>query len=586
MMNRFFFFLMLLTTASTIAQVGINTTDPKGTLDITSVNNTGLVLPRVTSVEDVTDGQGNDPLEGTTVFDISRSSTCFYQNGGWVCIGTDGSGNPVLTEIEPPVFTMSSSIDYVKASNTGSDDLFGYSVSISDNNETIAVSAVTEDSNTTGINGNQADNSATNSGAVYIFTRTGNVWAQQAYIKASNAEANDLFGFNLSLSGDGNTLAVGAINEDSNAVGINGNQADNSAINSGAVYVFTRTGNVWTQQAYIKASNSDSGDQFGRNISCSSDGNTLAVGVFNEDSNAVGINGNQTDNSETGSGAVYIFTRTGNVWTQQAYIKASNTDLADGFGNAVSLSNSGNTLGVGAINENSNAVGVDGDQNNNTATNSGAVYIFTRTSNVWTQQAYIKASNTDSDDQFGRNIFISGDGSTLLASAPYEDSNSTGINGGQLDNSSIDSGAVYVFSYTGVVWAQQAYIKASNTDAGDQFGWNVSSSDNGDRIAIGAYNEDSNATGINGNQTDNSSNNAGSMFVFSRDEGVWTQQAYIKASNTEANERYVESAAISSDGNMIIVGAVYEDSNATGINGDQTNNAANNSGAVYLYTAN
>ncbi|QIE59884.1 integrin [Rasiella rasia] len=586
MMNRFFFFLMLLTTASTIAQVGINTTDPKGTLDITSVNNTGLVLPRVTSVEDVTDGQGNDPLEGTTVFDISRSSTCFYQNGGWVCIGTDGSGNPVLTEIEPPVFTMSSSIDYVKASNTGSDDLFGYSVSISDNNETIAVSAVTEDSNTTGINGNQADNSATNSGAVYIFTRVGNVWAQQAYIKASNAEANDLFGFNLSLSGDGNTLTVGAINEDSNAVGINGNQSDNSAINSGAVYVFTRTGNVWTQQAYIKASNTDAGDQFGRNISCSSDGNTLAVGVFNEDSNAVGINGNQTDNSETGSGAVYIFTRTGNVWTQQAYIKASNTDLADGFGNAVSLSNSGNTLGVGAINENSNAVGVDGDQNNNTATNSGAVYIFTRTGNVWTQQAYIKASNTDSDDQFGRNIFISGDGSTLLASAPYEDSNSTGINGGQLDNSSIDSGAVYVFSYTGVVWAQQAYIKASNTDAGDQFGWNVSSSDNGDRIAIGAYNEDSNATGINGNQTDNSSNNAGSMFVFSRDEGVWTQQAYIKASNTEANERYVESAAISSDGNMIIVGAVYEDSNATGINGDQTNNAANNSGAVYLYTAN
>jgi hypothetical protein len=112
-----------------------------------------------------------------------------------------------------------------------------------------------EDSNATGINGNQADDSAPDSGAVYVFTRSGGVWSQQAYVKASNTGPGDSFGFSLALSADGNTLAVGAYLENSNATGIGGNQADNSALDSGAVYVFTRSGGVWSQQAYIKASN-------------------------------------------------------------------------------------------------------------------------------------------------------------------------------------------------------------------------------------------------------------------------------------------------------------------------------------------
>ena len=95
-----------------------------------------------------------------------------------------------------------------------------------------------EDSNATGVNGNQADNSASDSGAVYVFTRSGSSWSQQAYVKASNTEANDNFGISVALSADGNTLAVGAYGEDSNATGINGNQADNSASSSGAVYVY------------------------------------------------------------------------------------------------------------------------------------------------------------------------------------------------------------------------------------------------------------------------------------------------------------------------------------------------------------
>ena len=112
----------------------------------------------------------------------------------------------------------------------------------------MAVAANWEASNATGINGNQADNSIPQAGAVYIFTRNGGTWRQQAYLKASNtgeageAGDGDQFGFSLALSDDGNTVAAGAIAEDSNATGINGNQADNSANSAGAVYVFARTG--------------------------------------------------------------------------------------------------------------------------------------------------------------------------------------------------------------------------------------------------------------------------------------------------------------------------------------------------------
>jgi hypothetical protein len=127
------------------------------------------------------------------------------------------------------------------------------------------------------------------------------------YFKASNTDLGGFFGLVVSLAADGNTLVVGDFGENSNATGINGNQADNSATASGAVYVFTRSGATWTQQAYIKASNTDLGDAFGRSVSLSGDGNTLVVGAFGEDSNVTGIDGNQADNSAGDSGAAYLY---------------------------------------------------------------------------------------------------------------------------------------------------------------------------------------------------------------------------------------------------------------------------------------
>jgi len=133
------------------------------------------------------------------------------------------------------------------------------------------------------------------------------------------------------------------------------------------------------------------------------------------------------------------------------------------------------------------------------------------------------------------------------------------------------------------IWTQQAYVKASNTDAGDRFGWSVALSGDGSTLAIGARWEDSNATGIDGDQADNSASFAGAVYVFVRDElDIWTQQAYVKASNTDADDEFGHSVALSGDGSTLAVGAYLEASNATGIDGDQADNTAF-AGAVYLY---
>ncbi len=485
-----------------------------------------------------------------------------------------------------PVFvsgSLATAVGYVKASNTGTSDQFGFSVALSADGNTLAVGAHLEDSNATGSNGIQTDNSASGSGVVYVFTRSSSgFWYQQAYVKASNTGVDDVFGYSITLAADGNTLAVGAWGEDSATTGINGNQADNSATNSGAVYVFTRSSGSWSQQAYVKASNTGTSDQFGFSVALAADGNTLAVGAYREDSTATGINGNQADNSASDSGAVYVFTRSGGNWNQQAYVKASNTTLNDFFGYSVALAADGNTLAVGAHLEDSTATGINGNQADNSATNSGAVYVFTRSSGSWSQQAYVKASNTAVNDWFG-GVALSADGNTLAVGAFGEDSATTGINGNQADNSATNSGAVYVFTRSGGIWSQQAYVKASNTEAGDYLGYSIALSADGDTLAVGAHLEDSNATGSNGIQADNSASDSGAVYVFTRSGGSWSQQAYVKASNTGVDDVFGYSIALAADGNTLAVGAFGEDSGATGINEVSINPPASNSGAVYLY---
>ena len=489
---------------------------------------------------------------------------------------TDSNEQPLLA-------ALPGAIGYFKASNSGSGDQFGFAVALSADGNTMAIGAVGEDSAATGINGNGADNSAAGSGAAYVFFRTGASWSQQAYVKASNTGAGDAFGFSLDLSGDGNTLVVGAIAEASAAAGINGNQADNSSAGSGAAYVFVRNGAAWSQQAYLKASNTGGGDTFGFAVALSGDGASLAVGAIGEGSSIGGVGGNQADNQAPGAGAVYLYTRSGTTWTQQAYIKASNPDNADEYGYSVDLSSDGSTLAVGARFEDSAAAGIGGNQADNTLANSGAVYVYTRSGTTWSQQAYLKAASPGASDTFGASVALAAGGDTLAVGACCEDGGATGINGNQADNSVANSGAAYVFVRNGTAWTQQAYVKASNTGSGDTFGFTVALSADGDTLAVGATGEDSNAVGIGGDQTNNAVASAGAVYLYQRSAASWAQTAYVKSPNPDSDDRFGFDVALSADGLTLAATAVGEASTAAGIGGDRANNAAALAGAVYLY---
>ena len=214
---------------------------------------------------------------------------------------------------------------------------------------------------------------------MYVFARSGSTWAQQAYLRASNAEAGDSLGVSVAISLDGNTIVSGALDEDCLCTGVNPGDGGNdraSDTSAGAVYVFIRSGSTWTQQAYIKASNAGKEDWFGSRLAMSGDGNTIAVASQLEDSGAKGINGKQNDESAQEAGAVYVFTRTGTTWSQKYYLKGSNTEAFDEFGSSVSVNRDGRLIAVGARNEASSAKGVNGNQADNSAPESGAVYLF------------------------------------------------------------------------------------------------------------------------------------------------------------------------------------------------------------------
>ncbi|MGB1294277.1 MAG: hypothetical protein ACPG6V_02270 [Flavobacteriales bacterium] len=278
--------------------------------------------------------------------------------------GSGGNNNNITNSGAVDVFKFNGGVwgapIRLKANNTGEQDYFGYSCSLSEDGNILAVGAYFEGSDAVGVD----NENAFRSGAVYIFKYSGSSWGTPIRLKSDNIESEDRFGTSVSLNADGNTLAVGAYLEDSDAQGVN----NNNALNSGAVYIFTNNGSTWSNPTRLKANNIGASDFFGWSVALNSDGNTLAVGAFYEDSDAVGVDNDGSSNS----GAVYVFRKTGGVWSLITRLKANNIGNEDIFGGYISLSNDGNTLVVGSNQEDSDALGVDNDN----ASNSGAAYIF------------------------------------------------------------------------------------------------------------------------------------------------------------------------------------------------------------------
>ena len=522
---------------------------------------------------------------GDTVQTSGTSANDFNSSVTYTVTAQDGSTQNYTVNVSISLVQQA----YIKAVNNSAGDQFGRHISLS--GDTLAVGADHEGSNQTTITNGataSADNSSAESGAAYIYVREGETWSQQAYIKASNSNASDQFGYSVALYGD--TLAVGARDEDSSQITItNGSSAsaDNSNADSGAVYIYTRSGTTWSQQAYIKAANSGAGDKFGSQICLY--GDTLAVAASSEDSNQTTITNGATasgDNSRSDSGAVYIYTRSGTNWSQQAYIKTVNSDSGDLFGFILSLSD--NSLAVSTFDSSNQTTITNGAtaSADNSANSSGAVFVYTRSGTTWSQQAFIKSANSESLDYFGHWVSISGD--TLAAGAWKEDSNQTAITNGTTassDNSSEYSGAVYIYTRDGTDWSQQAYIKAANNDASDNFGEPVVLS--GDTLVVGAQYEDSNQTTITNGTTasdDNSNGDSGAVYVYKRKDAVWSQVTYLKAANNDGGDRFGHKVSLS--GETLAISALHEDSNQTTITNGTTasgDNSSADSGAVYIY---
>jgi len=468
--------------AGTSTAFSATLTDGGGSVNITTSADTNTVLSTIS--------------QSSNVFTLTPSSSTTAPNGGTFAVTfsvTDG----VNTSVDnTTTFTLNfatwSQQQKLTASDAEASDDFGISVSISDDGNTAIIGAQMEDT------------TATNAGSVYIFTRSGTTWSQQAKIQASDAEASDQFGSSVSISDDGNTAIIGAQYEDT------------TATDAGAAYIFTRSGTTWSQQAKIQASDAETNDYFGFSVSISGDGDTAIVSAYLEDT------------SGTSAGSAYIFTRSGTTWSQQAKIQASDAAANDYFGWAVSISDDGNTAIIGAWREDT------------TATDAGAAYIFTRSGTTWSQQAKIQASDAEASDNFGQSVFISGDGDTAIIGAPTEDFSSL-----------TNNGAAYIFTRSGTTWSQQAKIQASDPETGDYFGQSVSVSDDGNTAIVGAHNEDTNGS------------NAGSAYIWTRSGTTWSQKAKIQASDAEAGDNFGRSVFISGDGNTVIVGADNEDPSST-----------------------
>ena len=268
---------------------------------------------------------------------IQASDKVAYDNFG-ESVAISGDGNTVIVGVRAKegytgaayIFTRSgtswSEQAKIQALDTVASDNFGQSVAISIDGNTAIIGAPAKDGNWTG--------------AAYIFTRSGTSWSEQAKIQASDKEADDEFGYSVSISSDGNTAIVGSWLEDTGGT------------NAGAAYIFIRSGTSWSEQAKIQASDKALDDNFGKSVSISGDGNTAIVGSWLEDTGG------------TNAGAVYIFTRSGTSWSEQVKIQASDKALDDNFGKSVAISSNGNTAIVGA--EFEDTMGID----------AGAAYIL------------------------------------------------------------------------------------------------------------------------------------------------------------------------------------------------------------------
>lgn len=320
-------------------------------------------------------------------------------------------------------------------------------------------------------------------GAAYVFVRSGTAWSQQARLVASDAAVGDQFGTAVALDGD--TLVVGAPFSDGD-----GRQ------DSGAVYIFARSGTTWSERGKIVAQDAAAGDRFGASVMI--DGDRLAVGA---------------PFAGGGAGAVYVIERGDGSWSEQTRVASDTTSQGDQFGATIALD--GDMLLAGAPFHDTGA-GID----------AGVAYVFAY-HNGWHEQAALAPDDADALDQFGAAVALDGD--RLVVGAPQHDT-----------PAGADAGAAYIFERGGSDWFQQARAVASDGAADDGFGMTIALA--GDVLAVGVRLKNAPA-GVA----------AGSTYLFARSGGGWSEQRQLAADDAAAGDQF--GAAVALNGNTLVVGA-------------------------------
>ncbi len=297
----------------------------------------------------------------------------------------------------------------------------------------------------------------------------------------------------------------------------------------------------WNQHQKIVPDDREVNDEFGNAVAIS--GDYAIIGAMREDDDGNG------QNDAPDAGSAYIFKRTGGIWTQEAKLVAADRESFDFFGHAVAIS------GSYAI------VGAHQEKGSPEIANAGAAYIYERNGNgLWAQINKLEAPVRKANDYFGFSVGISGDFAIVGAYFEDEDENET--------NEILSAGAAYVFKRNNSLntWEFYQKIVASDRSVDDRFG--MSAAISGDHIVIGAEFDD--VDGSNGLQT-----NAGSAYVFTLDQDVWTEEAHLKASDYGSSEHFGWSVAVSGD--YAIVGAYQNDTDETG------QNSSPDAGAAYIF---
>ena len=420
------------------------------------------------------------------------------------------------------------------------------------------------------------------------------------YFKASNTNAGDGFGYNVALSFDGYTLAVTAVDEDSNATRVNGDQANNSSQSSGAVYVFRRDGRRWRQEGYLKAGVNQPQQYFGygypfgqQALAITGNGELLAVGAPAE-----------TVNGVHAAGKVYFFGRAANgSWRLLSSLIAPNPQRNDYFGASVDISVDGRTLKVTSIQPQ------DGEGNPEVRT-----HIFTRSASAWVHSITIAPPIPG---EFCQTVRLSGDGNTIVSScwgyigAPtrlvtYKRNGNAwnqatdlvvssartlqplavNFNGTRMaftDSPGL-SKTVHTHRWNGTAWVRDGSINPPVPVVSiNTFGEYLVFNGTGNMLVVGDILSGAAGAGISETATPGTED-SGAVFVYQRGSGTpWALRSVVKAPRPSIENNLGVWLAVSGSGLTLAVGAPYEDSAATGVDGDQTDSSASSAGAVYLY---